>query len=184
MSAEIVTVIKKKRGLGCFGKGCGCLIVGLVALFLLGAGSEYFDKRATKKQEEEQQREATLFQEKMYTVAGEKAPELMDAIQELELIEQDVVSRVQKLFDLLENMNKVPKTDPDYRQWTAELGSIREAQKSLQNDLEQLYLTYQKYIISPNDKLLKKKMEQLRHQGSTAAKDAKRRYQELKNNES
>jgi len=180
MSENIVTVVKEKRRLGCFGKGCGCLVAGFVGLFLLGAGTSFFEERKTEKEAEKKRVEAAAFQEKMCSVAAEKAPELIDAIQELEVIEQDVVARVQKLSDILEDMNKEPKSDPDYRQWMDELNSIRDAQKSLQNDLEQLYLTYQKYIISPNDKLLKKKMEQLRRQGSSAAKDAKRRYQALK----
>ena len=172
--------VTRKPRFGCMQKGCGCLIICVAAFLLVGIGADKWEQRKQQRAETEALTQQQSFNREMRQFGMERAPGLIQSIDELKQLQSDINGRLKKLKALLTKMKKPLDEDADYKAWEDQLADVQKAQTALWDDLQNAYLVYQKYIITPDDAQLEDKLEQALKQGSQAAAGVQERYQKLR----
>jgi small-conductance mechanosensitive channel len=161
-------------------QGCGCVagiilvVVGLIVL--VPRCSDYRNRldQNRKAVEREKQRDT------LESFAASSAPDLLEAIQSMDELEQRLEDRINRLAKVLDSMSRDPGDDADYRRWQAELENVRKARAELEHDLEEAYIVYKKFELSPGSDM-PDELENALKRGKKSANEIRERYATLKN---
>lgn len=164
---------------GCFGKGCGCMVTVPVLITVLIIAAALVSWYRAERTERERMVHADATEDRMQQFAESHAPEILTGFKVYDQAIMDLAGRCTELRNDLTALGRVPTADPDYRSWQEQLESIQDNKASLRKDLEEAYLAYRKYQLSPDSKV-SEEMETALARGRQSALQAKTRYEELK----
>ncbi|GEM_PF-4572709 len=167
---------------GCFGKlvGCSGLIGAVIAgLMLIGMFTDWNEERELDKAEQAQAEKTAELQEDLDAFSRSHAPEMRQALDSLVQLEALTQARLDELRRVLEGLGRVAETDPDFQNWQESLTKLHSDQEQLRNDIQDAFLAYRKYQLSP-DSGLENSYQDLIQQGREAAEATRSRYTQLR----
>lgn len=122
----------------------------------------------------------TALRVNLMSFAEQHAPQLKRSINELEVLEKDLSQRIQALESSLKSIGRQPDGDPDYAKWKESLKSTSLAKSQLMQDLENAFIAYEKYRLSPDDGTTKDLLNAALDSGKDSAIQAETRFEDLR----
>lgn len=169
-----------KRGVGCCG---GCLIVVLLLVFVPKARDfvteTWEDFRTERQQEEQEEKRSDVAVEAAQWLRTE-APELQQAIDDLQAMHDDRATKIEALRDTLGAVRSDPENDPDLQRAQSELGEIAAALEELQQRRLDAFVQHRKIEAGAPSETERTLLQESLQKGRNAARDAQQRLDALR----
>jgi hypothetical protein len=156
--------------------GCGCVIVVVIGLMLAGACHECSEDSSGSTQQEEQVSEVEQLRQTFFSNEGH---EIRSALNELEAIEAEWITRKEKLAAICHIIDRRPHLDQDYQLWTERLNQLETDRQKLNNMAGDAFLAYAKFQLAL-DPISEELYQRALKEGLIVAAELRRQYQMLK----
>jgi hypothetical protein len=105
-------------------------------------------------------------------IVARLAPEAASAWNEIRVLENMARQRMRHLKSRLEAVDRDPQSDKDFIKLDREFESIRAARAELEDEINEIFLSYEKQVLAGNSNE-PARLAELRKQGLKAAEEAK-----------
>ena len=138
------------------------------------------EERERARLEAERRARVEIRQKEIMTFVQENAADLFTAINNVEYMDKAVNNRLIKLRQVLIDMGRTPEEDPDLMDWLNRHNEVRETRSVLQKQMEDTYLAYMKFKLSPDVEARRAEYMSAMETGNATAKQVQQLYVELK----